>query len=155
MAEFALVLPLFLLLVMGIAEFSYVFIVYTSVFNAAREGARFGMAHGLDHEEIRVAAEEKLLLVDPDAVEVTVSYDTGPNSDPIDVSDVKIGHRVLVHVAYDVPTITPLIRPLFPSFHIDSRATRTILSVRRVAALAPGSGGVAGNGNRGWERLPA
>jgi Flp pilus assembly protein TadG len=40
--EFALILPLFLVLVFGIVEFGRAYIVYVTVTNAAREGARLG-----------------------------------------------------------------------------------------------------------------
>lgn len=44
MVEFALAFPIFLLIVIGIMEFGRLFITYTSVYAAAREGARYGAA---------------------------------------------------------------------------------------------------------------
>lgn len=44
MIEFALAFPIFLLIVIGIMEFGRLFITYTSVYAAAREGARYGAA---------------------------------------------------------------------------------------------------------------
>ncbi len=46
MAEFALTLPIFLLLVFGIIELSRFFLVYSSVFTASREASRYGSAAG-------------------------------------------------------------------------------------------------------------
>ena len=43
LVEYALVLPLFLLLVFGIIEFGYLFLQYNTITNAAREGARAGI----------------------------------------------------------------------------------------------------------------
>lgn len=145
LVEFALILPLFLLLLMGIIEFSYAFIVYTSMFNAAREGTRYGMVNALERANIQSAAEGKLLLVDPSQVDVNVAYDQGPGTDPSDVftdtNRVQIGDRVLVHVAYDLPTLTPIIRPFASSFHIESRAARTIVSRGSFGSMHPGTGG--------------
>lgn len=144
LVEFALILPIFLLLLMGIIEFSYALIVYTGMFNAAREGTRYGMVHALDRISIQDAAEGKLLLVDPNRVDVRVAYDRGPDGNPSDVftdtTQVQLGDRVRVHVAYDLPAITPLIRPIAPSFHIESRAARTIVSRGSFGSLQPGTG---------------
>ena len=63
MVEFALILPLLLLLMMGIIEFGYVFTVYTGIFNAAREGARYGVVHPAPPNPIRFRVLEKVFLV--------------------------------------------------------------------------------------------
>lgn len=46
--EFALVLPLLLLVVLGIAEFGFLFQRYEVITNAAREGARMAVLPGYD-----------------------------------------------------------------------------------------------------------
>ena len=46
LVEFALVLPLLLLVVLGIAEFGFIFQRYEVVTNAAREGARMAVLPG-------------------------------------------------------------------------------------------------------------
>ena len=46
LVEFALVLPLLLLVVLGIAEFGFIFQRYEVVTNAAREGARIAVLPG-------------------------------------------------------------------------------------------------------------
>ncbi len=46
MVEMALVLPIFLLLVMGIIEFGVLFGAQLSLENCAREGARYAAIHG-------------------------------------------------------------------------------------------------------------
>lgn len=43
LVEYALILPLFMLLVLGIVEFGILFFNYNTVANAAREGARVGI----------------------------------------------------------------------------------------------------------------
>lgn len=44
LVEYALVLPFFLLLIISVVEFGLLFFEYSSVVNAAREGARAGIA---------------------------------------------------------------------------------------------------------------
>ncbi len=49
MLEFALALPVFLMLVLGVIEFGRLIAVVSSVTTAAREGARYGSAAGLNN----------------------------------------------------------------------------------------------------------
>ncbi len=44
MVEFALALPIFLLLVFGVIEAGHLLMTYSAVYSAAREGARYGAA---------------------------------------------------------------------------------------------------------------
>jgi hypothetical protein len=48
MVEFALAIPLFLLLVFGVFEFGRLLMTYSAVFSAAREAARYGSAVGVN-----------------------------------------------------------------------------------------------------------
>jgi len=45
LVEFALILPLLLLLIVGIFEFGYIVFAYNTLSNAVREGARLGGDH--------------------------------------------------------------------------------------------------------------
>ena len=58
LVEFALVLPMLLLVVLGIAEFGFIFQRYEVVTNAAREGARIASLPGYSTADVqaRVAA---------------------------------------------------------------------------------------------------
>ena len=143
LTEFALILPILLLLLTGIIEFGYAFTVYTGMFNAAREGTRYGIVNPMDKANIKKAAEDKMLLVDPNEVDVTIVYDEGPSagSSFTDTTQVEIGDRVQVHVTYDLPTITPMIQPIVSSLHIESRAARTITSMGQAASLPPSGSG--------------
>ena len=48
LVEFALVLPVLLLILVGLSEFARVFAIYSNLFNAAREGTRYAMVNGDD-----------------------------------------------------------------------------------------------------------
>ena len=50
--EFALVLPLLLLVVLGIMDFGLLFQKYEAVTNAAREGARIAVLQGYDQTDV-------------------------------------------------------------------------------------------------------
>jgi len=57
LVEYALTLPVLLLLVLGIMEFGWAIFAYNSVANAAREGARVGAVLDGTIEEIRPTIE--------------------------------------------------------------------------------------------------
>lgn len=53
LVEFALVLPLLLLVVLGIAEFGFIFQRYEVLTNAAREGARMAVLPGYTNADVQ------------------------------------------------------------------------------------------------------
>ncbi len=96
--EYAIVLPLFILLILSVIEFGYLFLQYNTVTNAAREGARVGIispttacnlacvdararaaansfaaAAGLDPAHLTITATHPTAA----AIRVAVSYTTG------------------------------------------------------------------------------
>ncbi len=150
LVEFALILPLLLLVVLGIVEFGYIFAVYSGMFNAAREGARYGVVEPKDVVGIVSHTREKIILADPDGASIVVAYDRGPNT-PVfnDTTQVQLGDRVLVQVQYDLPTITPVIQPIISQLPIETQSARTIVSLGEAVAWNPQPGGGGGGGGGG------
>ena len=81
LVEFALVLPMLLLVVLGIAEFGFIFQRYEVVTNAAREGARMAVLPGYTTADVDARVR---VYVTQGKVPTTV---TNPN---IAVTDVAI-----------------------------------------------------------------
>jgi len=103
MVEFALILPVLLLLVMGIAEFGMMFNSYLSVQNATREGARIGIVGATDLE-----IEERILGTSPSLKEdrMIITIEPGNNA--------RIsGETLRVLVDYDYQMVVPFISILF------------------------------------------
>ena len=83
--EFALVLPLFLAIVLGIVEFGRAMMVGQLVTNAAREGARLAVLNGATNDQVEAAVLDNLqrtLGISTESssgvsVEFTVEPDTG------------------------------------------------------------------------------
>ena len=82
LVEYALIFPLLALLLLGIIEFGLVILSYDSIANAAREGARYGIIHPLDHAGIEAAARLSTIGLDQAALAFTVS---NPSSDVVQV----------------------------------------------------------------------
>ncbi|MHB1119198.1 MAG: TadE/TadG family type IV pilus assembly protein [Bellilinea sp.] len=142
MVEFALAFPIFLLIVFAIFEFGRLFITYTSVYAAAREGARFGAAvenlptcgAGIQSNAERVG----FLAV---GLNITHTYDSGPGTPTFACAsggtNLGLGDRVLVTASVtDFESITGL----FPPIDISSQAKRTIIKdVFLIKTLEPPS----------------
>ena len=98
--EFALVLPVVLLLVVGMLVFGRVMNVWLIVGNGAREGARYA-AVGLSEAEVIQKVEEICPTLDLGILSIMVTDAQGPRGAPVTVA-----------VEYPVD-ITPLFEPIF------------------------------------------
>jgi hypothetical protein len=126
LVEFALVLPALLLVLMGIADFGRLMAVYSNIYNAAREGVRFGVVNPQDVVGITQAARNNIKMLAPESVDVFVEYDSGPGTPPISYNAVSIGDRVIVTLDTDVDMITPLVQAITGRFRLETVAARTI-----------------------------
>jgi len=98
--EFALLVPIFLILLFAIVDFGMGFYSWITVTNSAREGARIGAVQATEQQIIdRVHDTSDLINEDTNMdVFVTNSADTGGQP----------GESVVVRVDYNYDLITPL-----------------------------------------------
>jgi Flp pilus assembly protein TadG len=140
MVEFALILPLLLLLVYGVIEAGRLLFIYSAVFTSSREGARYGSASGdvggyvphyLDCNGIMNAVKRIATFAGVQDSDIHIQYDHGPNTgtpfatscpslDPLTLND-----RIIVSVTAYYSPIVPLVN--FPPIQINSHTARTIL----------------------------
>ncbi|HEV8573761.1 MAG TPA: TadE family protein [Dehalococcoidia bacterium] len=108
LAEFVLVLPIFLILVFAIIDFGLGFHAWLTVTNSAREGARLGAvrapaAGGCDNDPSTQAGN-----IDCRVRETADSLDQAKLSVTITNAQGSPGSSVVVDVDYDYDLITPL-----------------------------------------------
>lgn len=149
--EFAIVLPILLLVLVGIFEVGRYLFIYSAVTNASRNAVRYASAVGLDDsghhkymycDGIENVAINSAFLVPESNLTVDISYDEGPSTsvivadgcnatggDDMDVfnSDVSTGDRVIVTVTADYKPMLNLIPVTART--ITSTSSRTILGV--------------------------
>ncbi|MDD3719635.1 MAG: TadE/TadG family type IV pilus assembly protein [Actinomycetota bacterium] len=113
-AEFALVLPLLLLLFLLFAQAVMVMRAQIAVTAAAREAARKGVETG-NPALIEGAALRAAAGLDPERIRVVVS--SGPR---------RRGEWVRVEVEYDVPIAIPAAAKYFPALTVSGRAEMRI-----------------------------
>ena len=113
--EFALVLPLFVLLVFGAVEFGRAYLRQHLLTNAAREGARVGSLPDSDEQAVVDAVEGFLTDVGLNTGDFSVTVDVvNPDgNDPDSLSGAEQGHRVHVTVANDFEVLSGSIIPGF------------------------------------------
>lgn len=115
--EFALSVPLLLLLIFGIIDFGRALNVAVIVSNAAREGVRAGIARGATDDEIRAAARSIAGL--SGTVNVTISPTQATR---------KSGDTLTVTVSASFTPVTPFLAALVPggSVPIQARSSRVV-----------------------------
>jgi hypothetical protein len=158
LVEFALILPLFLLLVWGIIEFGRLLVMYTEVSNAAREAVRYGVARGLPGEGMqRYLNCDKIVdygqavtaMVGLQDGDFEIGYDRGdgvvyshciPEPGEQWPPDVRLGDRMVVTVTHE---IRPLV--LFQNagpFRMQFTAARTIVHAGMPMERVGSEGGI-------------
>ncbi len=152
MVEFALVLPVLLLLLFGIIEVGRLFVVFISVYNASREAARYGSAAGdnasgipfyQDCDGIRDTALRVGFLAGIDPANIDVRYDHGPNGEipwgslPTCPGDVELGDRIAVQVSGEYQPLLPLVN--FPPIPLTATGYRTIIKEVEILGTPPPS----------------
>lgn len=103
--EFALVLPILLLLFFGIIEFGIIFSDNLIISQAAREGARVGVVGGSD-EEIINTVEHIAGTLDRNRLQIAISPPEGER---------VRGDSLKVEVRYSVLIMTPFMAEIIPN----------------------------------------
>ena len=96
MVEFAIVLPILLMMLFGVLEVGRLIFIYAAITNASREAVRFGSAIGYDDDGnhkykdcmgIRTIAKRSAYFLNLKDQDITISYDRGPNTVDYTVCD--------------------------------------------------------------------
>lgn len=115
LVEFALVIPLLLLIVMAIIEFGLMFNAYITITNASREGARGG-ALGDDNAGIELVVDSVANHLDLNNISVVITPNTRSRGDMLSVT-----------VTYDYQLITPIISNILsPIVNLESETVMRV-----------------------------
>jgi Flp pilus assembly protein TadG len=133
LAEFALALPVFLLIVLGLFDVGRLVFVYNGLTNAVREGARLAVVNQ-DKDLIHQRAQDMAfgITIDTDATTMTSFYRQLPNSDdvtqndPCDPADpahpMAVGCIAVVQAESTWQAITPVIGNLLGPIDLTARS---------------------------------
>lgn len=114
LAEYALALPVFLLILMSILDLGRVVYVYSALHNSVREGARYGIINPTDAVTIETIVRNKAVGLNPAELTVTVVQ---PNLQTIQV-----------RATYEFIAVTPIVDALVGSnqWTVGSQATMRV-----------------------------
>lgn len=124
LVEFALILPVLLVLVLGIFDFGRAIFAYNAVSNAAREGVRVAI---VNQNEAAIEAEALAATTGMNPSELTVTFTPCPTA-------TTLGCLVKVTVTYKWTAITPIIGALVGPLEV---STQTAMPVERIYSAAP------------------
>jgi len=143
LVEFALVIPIFLLILIAIFDLGRGVFAYNSITNAAREGARLAIVNQTT-ASITAKAIANAAIAETDAPNVTVAFkEAGPNADPstnANCSPMKIDCFAVVSFQTTYRPITPIVSQLIFS----SGVTLTATSIEAIEFVCPNAVTAAG-----------
>jgi Flp pilus assembly protein TadG len=112
LVEFALILPLFLLLFMAVMDFGTAVFTYNSLTNAAREGVRLAVVNQ-DSASVIQRAKNQVSIAEINAPNVTINFyqeaDDGTPDTSSTCSPVAVGCLAVVTFESTYRPITPII----------------------------------------------
>jgi Flp pilus assembly protein TadG len=125
LVEFALLLPILLIILIGVVDLGRMYYAYTVITDAAAEGATYAAMNPNDVAEIENRARAACGDIDAGIQLVEVTCPTCPSPASGDV--------VTVSISYDYVVLTPFMDVLFKegTVPIQSQATEVILSGER------------------------
>ena len=139
MVEFALVLPILLMVIYGLLEVGRLILTYSIVVSASREAVRYGSATGLndagvtvrycDSAGIKAAAKNVDFINVIDVNDVTkfiIAFDTSPTCPPVPDSPVPV-NRITVTVTTHFAPLVAIVPLDALGFDIVSTSSRTII----------------------------
>ena len=145
MVEFAIALPVLLMMLMGIMEVGRMAFIYALVVNSSRDAVRYASAVGRsdysgnpikynDCTGIIAVAKQSAYIVPITITAADISYDTGPGIPPFATCSstvtVKSGNRVTVTVH---ATYSPIVKLLpISSRTFSATSSRTILGILKL-----------------------
>ena len=142
LVEFALVMPILLMVIYGVLEVGRLILTYSIVTSASREAVRYGSATGYvaggtvrycDSSGIKAAAKKVDFINVIDVNDVTkfmIAFDTTPTCPPVPDSPVPV-NRITVKVTTHFAPLEIMLRDAL-EFDIVSSSSRTIIGTVQI-----------------------
>lgn len=143
LVEFALVLPIFLLILIAVFDLGRAVFAYNSITNGAREGARLAIVNQTA-ASITARAVASVAIAETGSPNVTVVFrESGPDPDPLanaPCSPLNIGCMAVVTFQTTYRPITPIVSQVVFSGGVTFTAT----SIEAIEFVCPNSTTAAG-----------
>jgi Flp pilus assembly protein TadG len=134
MVEFALVLPVLVLILFGISDLGRLVFIYADVSNSAREGSRYGIVYpsrvsnsdNANPNNISAKAKEKVWMISQSDLTVSVSFPDTVSGNP------KVGDRIVVSISAPFEMVTPMINEIYKAVVPASERRVVFVSTRTI-----------------------
>ena len=137
LAEFALVLPILIVMLMGIFDLGRAIFAYNAITNAAREGARLGIVNQwADSIKERAVNMAPTAEQDPNSVSVAISRPASAPDDDDCAAAPAVGCIVYVRYESEFTAITPIIGSLLGPMTLTAESVEPIEYVCGVTGAA-------------------
>jgi Flp pilus assembly protein TadG len=129
LVEFAIILPILVLIVLGTIDFGRVLFSWIQVMNAAREGAAYAAFNPNDSGGIQLRVDQETNAQSQrgegtQTISVTCNRADNGATVPCDAAFVAgLGSTITVKVSEEFTFLTPLVNSLFPDFIMSAAAT--------------------------------
>lgn len=166
--EFAIVLPILLMILVGLLEVGRMIFQYAAITNASREAARYasavGLADGTSYNKyqycagIKDVAKRAAFTSNLSDSDIAITYDHGTGGSTFDTCDGSVDTGVSINTGTNFDratvTITTVYRPMvnlvpIPQRTITSTSSRTILGILQLDTTVSSGGGAPGGGPGG------
>ncbi len=123
LVEFALILPIFILMIVGLFDFGRAIYAYNTVSNAAREATRVAIVNQTE-AGIKAEAVKQAVSLNLTSADVSVSYSNANLSGgaPCNATPRQNGCIVAVVVTYQYTAATPIVSNLVGTLSLSSTA---------------------------------
>lgn len=117
--EFTLVAVLLFMLIFAVIDFGRLFFAYATMSNGVREGARYGIIHPNQDDDIEERAQAMLVIIGGEA-EIQVNY---PGGDDLvaEPPGCTLPHRCRIEVV--ATSVLDVWTPILPALPLEARAT--------------------------------
>ena len=132
LVEFALTLPLLLLILLGAIDLGRVFNTYVAITNASREGARYGVSNPTDDPNIKTRVKQEAVgsgvtVIDSDIAIQCFTFTGGSNPPSVSCASALKGDLMEVTVAVNFQFMTLYLLRI-PNIRVSTWTTMALIN---------------------------
>ena len=98
LVEYALILPIMMMMIIFMVDLGRVWFFYSTLTNVSREGARYGVVNLCEDEQLKTAARDKALGINPNGINFDITWNPD-DCEEVPIPRLEFGATTLTVVA--------------------------------------------------------